>query len=151
LVLEGYVDFEPNAGDKNKTTLKGFAAYQTETFTAGVEALTQIQAKQGVIPPGQTTPNDKTPFGISLFAWAPIPNVEGLNAFVRYDFYNPDTKVSNAGFKESFITAGLDYMPIKHVHLMPNIWINSFSNKASTGTTPDADVVGRMTFFYIYK
>ncbi len=151
LVLEGYVDFEPAFNDLNKTTLKGFAAYQSQDFTVGVEVVQQIQAKQGAIPQGQTTPNDKTPLGISLFGWAPIPTVEGLNAFARYDFYNPDTKVSNAGFKETFITAGLDYMPIKNVHLMPNIWINSFSPKASGVASRDADVVARLTFFYVYK
>lgn len=149
-VVEGYVDYEPGFNERNKTTLKGFAAYQTEKFTLGVEALTQIQAKQGSIPAGQTTPDDKTPFGISFFAWAPIPNVQGLNAFARYDFYNPNTKLPSSGFNESFITAGLDYMPIKNVHLMPNIWINSFSNKG-TGPTPDTDVVARITFFYVYK
>lgn len=149
-VVEGYVDYEPGFSDRNKTTMKGFAAYQTENITIGVEGLTQIQAKQGAIPAGQTTPDDRTPFGISFFAWAPIPNVQGLNAFARYDFYNPNTKVSNAGLNESFITAGLDYMPIPNVHLMPNIWVNTFSNKG-TGVTPDTDIVGRITVFYVYK
>lgn len=151
VVVEGYLDFEPAPDDKNKTTLKGFVAYQTEQFTVGVEALQQIQSKQGVIPAGQTTPQDKIPFGIAIFAWAPIPNVEGLNAFARYDFYNPDTKVSDAGLNENFIVAGLDYMPIKNIHLMPNVWVNTYSNKGSIGTAPKADVVGRMTFFYVYK
>jgi hypothetical protein len=150
-VVEGYVDFEPALDDKNKTTLKGFVAYQSEQITIGVEALTQIQKKQGTIPPGQTTPDDKTPFGISLFAWAPIPNVEGLNAYARFDLYDPDTKNTTSGYKESIIVVGLDYMPIKNVHIMPNLWVNTFSNKTSGGTNPNADVVGRMTFFYIYK
>jgi hypothetical protein len=150
-VVEGYVDYEPGFDDKNKTTLKGFAAYQTENVTVGVEGLTQIQTKQGAIPIGQTIPDDKTPFGISFFAWAPVPNVEGLNAYGRFDLYNPDTKNTTSGYKETFIVVGLDYMPIKNVHVMPNLWINSYSNKASGGTNPDADVVGRLTFFYVYK
>jgi hypothetical protein len=145
IVVEGYVDFEPAASEKDKTTIKGFAAYQSEQITVGAEVVTQIQKNAGVAGA------DKTPFGLSVFVWAPIPGSENLNAFARYDFHNPNTKISGAGLNEGFITAGLDYMPIKNVHLMPNVWVNTFSNKASGGTNPDADVVGRMTFFYIYK
>lgn len=144
-VIEGYVDFEPAAGDKDKTTLKGFAAYQTETFTAGVEVVTQTQKKAGAAGA------DRSPFGLSFFAWAPIPGVDNLNAFARYDFFNPDTKVPKAGFNESFITAGLDYMPIKNVHFMPNVWVNTFSDKSPAGVSRDADVVARLTFFFVYK
>lgn len=143
VVVEGYADYEPAFGDKNKTTLKGFAAYQSAEFTIGAEVFQQIQEK------ASATGEDRKPFGISVFAWAPIPNVEGLNAFARYDFYNPDTKVSNTGFNENFVTVGLDYMPISNVHLMPNFWLNSFSAKG-TGSQ-DADVVGRVTFYYVYK
>jgi hypothetical protein len=145
LVIEGYVDFEPAANEKDKTTFKGFAAYQSEHITVGAEAVTQIQKK------ATSTGDDRSPLGLSFFAWAPIPGSENFNAFARFDFYNPDTKVSSAGFKEAFITAGLDYMPIKNVHIMPNVWVNTFSNKASGGTNRDADVVGRITFFVVYK
>ncbi len=145
LLLEGYVDFEPNLGDKNKTTLKGFAAYQTKEFTIGAEVVQQTQAKVGV------NGADIVPFGLALFAWAPIPGVEGLNAFGRFDYFDNNTKVSDAGYKENFFVAGLDYMPIKDVHIMPNIWVNTYSNKKSGGPTRDADVVGRLTFFYVYK
>jgi hypothetical protein len=88
---------------------------------------------------------------VSVFAWAPLPGVSDLNAYARFDLYNPDTKNGSSGFKENFITVGLDYMPTKNVHFMPNIWVNTFSNKASGGPNPDADVVGRLTFFYVYK
>lgn len=143
LLLEGYVDFEPNLGDKNKTTLKGFAAYQTKEFTVGAEVVRQTQAKAGV------NGADIVPFGLALFAWSPIPGVENLNAFARFDSFDPDTKVTNQGFKESFYVLGFDYMPIGNVHIMPNIWVNSYSAKG-TGSR-DADVVGRLTFFYVYK
>lgn len=145
LLLEGYVDFEPNLGDKNKTTLKGFAAYQTKEFTIGAEVVQQTQAKVGV------NGADIVPFGLALFAWAPIPGVDGLNAFGRFDYYDPNTKVSDAGYKENFFVVGVDYMPIKDVHIMPNVWVNTYSNKKSGGPTRHADVVGRLTFFYVYK
>lgn len=143
LILEGYVDYEPAASDLNKMTLKGFAAYQSSAFTFGVEFVQQTQQNAG----GKDT--NRVPLGIAVFAWAPLPIVDALNAFVRYDLYNPDTKITDKGYKEGFMTVGLDYMPIPNVHIMPNVWINTFSAKSSG--EKDADVVGRVTFFYIYK
>jgi hypothetical protein len=145
LIIEGYADYEPAANDKNKTTVKGFAAYQTNAITIGVEAMQQIQAKAG------TAGADKKPYGVSVFAWAPIPGLETLNAFARYDFFNPDAKIANAGFNENFIVIGLDGMPIQNVHIMPNLWINSFSDKSPADVKKDADIVARLTFFYVYK
>jgi hypothetical protein len=33
---------------------------------------------------------------------------------------------------------------------MPNIWINAFMNKNPDGTTKKADVVPRITFFFLF-
>jgi hypothetical protein len=143
VLVEGYVDYEPAALEKNKTTLKGFAAYQVEQFTVGVELVQQNQEKAGAAAA------DRIPFGYTLFTWASL--MDGLNAFGRFDWFDPDTKVSNAGYKESFIVVGLDYMPISNVHIMPNVWFNSFSEKASTIAPKDSDVVARLSFYYVYR
>jgi hypothetical protein len=153
LSLEAYSDFEPNAGDKNKITLKGFVAYQTNLFTIGVEAVQQTQKK------AISDSVDVSPSGISGFAWVTLlkkpvqsEKIPVLNAFARFDYWDPDTKNTNAGYKENFITLGLDYMPIKDVHVIPNVWINTYSNKNSESTVKrDADIVARLTFNYIYK
>lgn len=149
LVIEGYFDYEPNAkkNDKSKDImlLKGFVGYQASDFTIGLEAFQQTKKN------ATSDSVDIVPFGISVFAWAPIPGIEGLNGFARFDIYDPDTKIKDAGYKENFITFGLDYMPIKNVHLMPNLWVNTFSDKSPAGVSRDADVVARMTFFYVYK
>lgn len=143
IILEGYVDYEPAALDKDKTTLKGFAGYQTSVFTAGIEVFQQTESRAGIAGA------DKSPFGFSLFAWAPVPGVENLNGFARFDVYDPDTKTSTSGFKENFFTLGLDYMPLSNIHIMPNIWVNSFSAKGTE--SKDADVVARVTAFVVYK
>jgi hypothetical protein len=142
-VVEGYLDYEPAALEKNKTTLKGFAAYQSEKLAVGAEIFQQTQSKAGAAGA------NKVPWGLCLFAWAPIPGATGLNAFARYDIFDPDKEISASGFKESFLVFGLDYMPIGSVHIMPNLWVNSFSAKGVG--EKDADVVGRISFFYIYK
>ncbi|MCI0329915.1 MAG: hypothetical protein L0196_03040 [candidate division Zixibacteria bacterium] len=145
VILEAYADYEPGAADKNISTLKGFAAYQASRLTAGVEAVYQTQENAG------PSSYDKTPFGIAFFAWGPVPSTEKLNAFVRFDFFNPNTLVMDSGFNEYFFAAGLDYMPVKNVHFMPNLWLNAFSGKSPVGLKKDTDVALRLTFYYIYE
>lgn len=148
LQVEVYGDYEPAADDKNKTTLKGFVGYTYEKFNFGVEAFQQTQKNAG----GKDI--DAVPFGISAFVWGNLLGRENkpiLNVFARYDMYNPDTKNDSTGYKENFITAGLDYMPIENVHFMPNVWVNTYSAKNSAATERKADVVGRMTFYFVFK
>jgi hypothetical protein len=55
--------------------------------------------------------------------------------------------------KETFVTAGLDFMPIKNVHFMPNIWYNKYKNQRSNvvdAAKQDHDLVYRFTFYYVY-
>lgn len=148
VLLEVQAEFEPAKDDKNKILLKGLAAYQTKEFTIGAEIVQRTLKKAGGTP---TAPADVVPFGVSLFAWAKL--MDGLNAFARFDYFDPDTKVKAAGFRENFFVVGVDYMPIKDVHIAPNIWINTYSNKstAAGAVKRDADIVGRVTFFYVYK
>ena len=148
LQMEVYADYEPAADDKNKTTLKGFVGYTYEKFNFGVEVVQQTQKNAG----GKDI--DAVPFGISSFVWGNLLGMENrpvLNAFARFDMYNPDTKNDSTGYKENFITAGLDYMPIENIHFMPNVWVNSYKAKSTTGTERKADVVARMTFFFVFK
>jgi hypothetical protein len=150
LHVELYADYEWGLFNKAKTLrnveknlYKAFVSYETERFTAGVEVFRQIQNHV-------TDSTDVKPFGISLFAHAPLIK-DKLSAFARVDRYNPDTEITKSGYNETFLTLGLDYMPLKNIHVMPNLWMNSFAKKASSVAGRDADVVARMTFFYIYK
>lgn len=143
--LEVQGEFENAKDDKNKILLKGFAAYQTKEFTIGGEIVQRTLKKAG------PQDADVTPFGISLFAWLQFPEMEELRAFARFDYFDPNTKVRDKGWRESFIVAGFDYMPIKDVHIAPNIWINMYSDKSPAKVKRDPDIVGRITFFYIYK
>ena len=145
VILEAYADYEPGAAEQNISTLKGFVAYQVTRLTAGVEAVYQTQEAAG------SAGADKTPFGVAFFARGPVPSVEKLAAFARFDFFNPNTHVTDSGFNEYFFVAGFDYMPVKNVHFMPNLWLNSFSDKSPADLRKDADVALRLTFYYIYE
>lgn len=152
LTVEGYTDFEPNAGDKNKITLKGFAGYQDGIFSIGVETFQQTQKHAAF------DSLDVVPVGVSAFAWVSLikktthpENRQVLNAFARFDYFDPDTKTDDSGFRENFIIVGLDYMPVKDVHIMPNVWVTSYSDKSPAKLKKDANVVARLTFNYIYR
>jgi len=111
-----------------------------------------------------------------------------LNFFVRYDNYNPSGNLSTVASaattvaiatasgvsnydpytKEQFFTAGIDYMPFKNVHIIPNIWLNTYNSSLSATSKNDAglaytkyssevtgikgtDAVWRLTFYYIFN
>jgi len=113
-----------------------------------------------------------------------------LNWFVRYDNYDPSNGLSTIASaatttsigtatgisnydpytKEQFFTAGIDYMPFKNVHLIPNIWLNTYTSTLSPTGENDAakpiaytkyssevsgskgtDAVYRLTFYYIFN
>ncbi len=146
VIVEAYGDYEskitePKAYNKpaEKTSMKGFAAYQHEKFTIGIEAFKQIQT--------YTDTTDITPLGFTVFATGSL--MENLKAYVRFDNYDPDTKQTKSGYKENFYTLGLDYQAHKSVHIMPNLWVNSYSKKGKINR--DSDVVTRVTFYYVFN
>lgn len=150
LNLEVYSEFEPAAEDKNRLTLKGILAYQMPNFTLGIEVVNQIRKNAGI------NNNNVNPLGISLYSHGTLlkdrsNTAPKLNAFARFDMYDPDMNLDSLGLKENFITAGLDYMPIPSVHIMPNVWINFYTHKSSAKIEKDTDITARLTFFYIYK
>jgi len=73
--------------------------------------------------------------------------------------YEPTTK-------ENFATFGIDYTPLKNVHIMPNVWLNTYESAldvaGTNGTTAyksmnsnvtgikGTDAVYRLTFYYVY-
>jgi hypothetical protein len=152
---------------KATSTLKFFVGYVTTPLTVGAELVMQTNtnavADSNFSTQKQETVDSK-PFGFSVFATAQIIE-NSLNAFARFDSFDPDNnyvnsgvKYSTAGYgstlsKETFITAGLDWTPYKNVHIMPNIWYDGYSNKNSNLTDKklsDNDIVPRITFFYKY-
>ncbi|HYQ85713.1 MAG TPA: hypothetical protein VES59_00575, partial [Bacteroidota bacterium] len=76
------------------------------------------------------------------FAWGEV--ADGLRLVGRFDLYDPNTSADNDGV--SFFLGALDYMPVPEVHLMPNIWVQTYQ---ASGL--NSDVVARATVAYFYK
>lgn len=144
LILEAYTDYQGGSTNTGTnlatTTFKGFVGYQIPTFTLGVSGVTQT--KKNAVMNNTVNAN---PSGLSIFTHGQLVK-DKLNGFARVDLYNPD-KLDN--YNEHFVLFGLDYLPTKNVHFMPNIWINSYSAK-NGAASKKADVVGRVTFYYSF-
>ena len=167
IIIDAYADFEranlATGKHKEKSTIKGFVAYQSEEITVGVEAFQQFN-KNGVIDSVVASTVDTTDgivFGGSVFARGRIFK-DKLGFFARYDLYDSDTRFnadyiyvgSYAYYKESFMTFGLDYTPVKNIHIMPNVWYNAYQDKRSSKTglaKNDYDMAARLTVYYVFK
>ena len=157
---------QSHPNQKSKTTYKVFLGYQTKTFAVGIEAFQQVQENNSLIY------NDQVPAtiqdtvnalasGISVFARGSI--TKKLGYVLRYDYYNPDSKFSanniyaasyTGMYTESFVLAGLDFAPIKNVHLMPNIWYDMYNNRYSDVNNlskKSNDLAYRLTVHYIFR
>lgn len=148
LILQGYFDFEERPGKSNRYTLQGFAGYQNKSFRVGVQFAHQNrQVGDGV--------DDMTLQIGSVFA--AVKFSEKTWGFARIDRLfdpNPDGgEISYIPFdataKSTFILAGLDLMPIRSVHIMPNVEAVVYSEVS--GQSPDTDIIPRLTFYYVWK
>lgn len=168
LILDAYGDYERTLMipglHKYKASFKFAAMYTTEPLTVGVEACIQQQHNYAVytVPlTAVTDTSDVEDMGVSVFIHGSI--IKGkLGFFARYDMFNPDLKyhpedlytAGGAPNTEMFILAGLDYTPHKNVHIMPNVWYDSFSNRSqnvSGHVRSDFDLVPRLTVWYVFK
>ena len=159
--------------DRQMTKL--FVAYTVPKFTVGVEYfmnrnMGDIFAKR-ITAAGSRTQDTITAksTGLSIFAKGRIYK-DKLGFFARYDMFDPSGNINNGEYssystakisqydvnaKESFLTLGLDWTPIKSVHIMPNIWYNTYANTNTTAAVaavrPDGnDMVYRLTFYWRY-
>src|SRR5947209_1648329 len=142
--------------------VKGFIAYTTPQFTIGIEAFINHGQKDVV---GTTSSFAKDT--LSANAKAVSTYIKGritkdkLGFFARVDSYNPNSNFDNAAYvsykgfisnyepsnKELFITAGLDFTPIKNVHFMPNVWYNRYTSQMANqvgSAKRDYDLVYRL-------
>ena len=160
----------------SRNMLKGFAAYTTPALTIGLEGfINNLKNDNFATTTAGTVDTISTKAsGLSMYIHGNIVK-EKLRFFVRYDVYKPLNKVdnntytkyvSNTGnyndntyrgttalgdqtYKQGFLTAGLDFTPVKNVHFMPNIYYNHYSTQLATPNS-DYDLTYRMTFYFIF-
>ncbi len=163
LMLDVSGTAETAGGGKDISVIKGFVAYSSKAIVIGAEyvASTQKKATQNLTDAANPRDVNVTPLGMSFFLHGPII-ADKLNYFARYDTYNPDTKYdpnityakSPATYKDAFYVLGIDYTPVKNVHIEPNLWNNSYHSMKGDATgkaKSDYDMAPRITFYYIFR
>ena len=146
----------PEYADRNMTKL--FAAWNTNKLTVGFEGFqnTIMSGLHIVGTDGANYYRTQKTMAMSVYVRGRILSAANgdprLNFFARFDNYDPSGNLSSVvdntltksfsgtvsqydpATKEQFITAGLDYMPVRNVHIMPNVWMNTYaSSLSSTG------------------
>ncbi len=101
-------------------------------------------------------PNHKVDNG-KYSGYAGVSSPNGFNSVGYKMTFSPSTGSPTAAVantdptsKEAFITAGLDFTPMKNVHFMPNIWYTHYASQLATGKQADYDMVYRMTFYFVF-
>lgn len=165
IVIQGNYEHDRSASTpvhQDINNFKAYAAYHTSSTTIAVEAFTQLKSNNAMYLDGTNSLySDVTPSGISFYVTQQL-TPDKLNFFVRYDIYNPDAKYDSkvnygSGYnttKETFATLGLDFIPYKNVHIMPNLWYNRYHSKtpASSGNLKnDYDLEGRITLYFLFN
>lgn len=173
---------------------KLFVAWNTKKLTVGFEGLENVFL--GGLKVTETDKNTYyrtfSAMDMSFYVRGRIISAKNgdpkLNFFVRYDNYNPSNGLSTIASaatttaittasgisnydpytKEQFFTAGIDYMPFKNVHFIPNIWLNTYNSSldqtdknadglaytkysSEVSGVKGTDVVWRLTFYYIFN
>lgn len=152
LHLEFFQDYNKAPDNRHLATSKGFVAWKTSNYALGTELVHQRKGGFGV------DFDDIDILGLSVFAHTDIKK-EKLRIFARFDSFNPDYRFSMAhydtdgtlAYDEQFITFGIDFIPHKNVSIMPNMYINSYSKKTNEQTTPETEVVARITLNVSFK
>lgn len=170
VMIDLYADYERKAWQPGfhhaVNMVKLFVGYTTASISIGAEGFLNHGTQDVVGVSGNVSDTlDANALGLSLFTRGRI--VRGkLGFFARMDFYNPDQDYDrkylhyeglsthfDPNTQEEFVTAGLDFTPIKNVHLMPNIWYNAYhgqSDQLTAAAKYDYDLVYRMTFYYAF-
>ena len=151
-----------------RSTAKIFVGWTVPAFTVGAEAFTTTLMGDdiGVRSNGVRDTITTRAFGVSVFGRGRLMK-DKLGWFARYDNYDPSVRNDNVAYisenpltaqynpntREQFFTAGIDYTPVKNVHIMPNVWYNHYENAGPRNygdANKDYDLVFRLTFHYIY-
>lgn len=167
-MLKGYIAYNSSATDKGMDPGTGFTVgleyfvnnLKNDDFASkiagGTDTLSSAANGLSVYVHGDIVKNKLRFFG-RVDAYDPNNKIDN-NKYSKYventgnyndNSYNNGTASGDETYKQVFVTAGLDFMPAKGVHIEPNIWYNSYSSQLAAGTKGH-DLVYRATFYYVF-
>lgn len=133
--------FDRSSKSNDRLVLAGFAGYREENkYSVGVEGFYRTIQNNFRKAPTEALSSENA-FGVTAYAWLSL--TDELRIVGRLDVFDPNTSVDNDG--NTLIIGAVDYMPTKEVHIMPNICVQTYQANVAS------DVVGRVTFYYIFR
>ncbi len=124
----------------SRITFAGFVNLASKNeYSLGVEGYYQtIQNNFRSIPTAAL--EDQKNYGVTVFGWYAVSS--DLRLVGRYDIWDPNTSLDKDGI--NLLILALDYIPANNVHVMPNLYLQTYQAGGSN------DVVPRVTFYYVF-
>ena len=113
-------------------------------FSLGLESFYK-STQNGYIEPGAASLTSLNGFGISVWAYANLS--EKVQLVGRFDTVDPNTNSNANKDGKSLILAGVQFNPIKHVSITPNIEVFTYQASPSNGGDK-SDVTPRVSFYW---
>ncbi len=148
LLITVYGDYAsaPQKAGKNNSAFvgAGFVNFrQKGVFSVGVEGFIKSQ-QNNYTPPGGTL-GSQSSFGLSIWAYANLS--DNAQIVGRFDTFDPNTNSNSTKDGKNLILAGIQFNPIPHVSITPNIEVFTYqADKVSGGDK--SDVTPRVSFYW---
>ena len=147
-VIEVYGDYADHAGSTDWYTLQAFIGYKTKTVRAGILYADQTRQMEDV--------ENKKMRVASLFIVGEVS--EQFSLFGRVDRnFEPNPQGDKIAFlpfdltsSNIFFVGGVDWHPVKQVRFMPNVECIKYDEN-DEGVTPTSDIIGRITFHWLFN
>lgn len=122
----------------------GFVNYkQAGKFSLGIEGFIKSQQNNYTSMNGSLT--SQSAFGLSIWAYANLS--DKVQIVGRFDSFDPNTSSNSTKDGKNLILAGLQFNPVEHVSITPNVEI--FTYQADSSNHGDKnDITPRVTFFW---
>jgi len=124
LFVEAYMDYEPNSPDMDRTTWKLFVSIKSHRWWS-------VQNPRA--------DSEESRFSVERLCckWRllvfMVQTFRALESVRTYRLLRPNRFSSNTGILWVLHLFWHGYIPFNNIHFMPNIWINTFTDKALPG------------------
>jgi hypothetical protein len=141
LHVEPYVDYESGTGGRDAALYKAFAGYEFKRAALGGEWADYVVH---TLPPGLFT--EQT--GYSVFARGRVTSA--LNGYARWDYWDPNKRATNRVTNNLWI-AGLDWSPVKDVHIEPNVEGDQYQGHGTSVPPAWHSLQARLTVYVLFR
>lgn len=141
------INFNNNSMSNNSYVGAVFLNYREKgTFSVGLESFYR-STQNGYLEPNAKSLTSLNGFGLSIWAYADLS--ETVQLVGRFDTVDPNTNSNAKNNGKTLILAGIQFNPIKHVSIAPNIEVFTYQATPPTGGNK-SDVIPRVSFYWVF-